>query len=537
MAGWNIADVLEVVADEVPDSLAVAQGERRLTWREFDARAQALATGLVEHGLRRDDKVVQYLRNSPEYLESFVAALKASMVPVNTNYRYGPAELTYLWQDCDARAVVFAASFTDTVAQVRPAVPEVRWWLWVDDSSGGSCPDWATAYDDVAREPHPLISPPERDGDDLVLLYTGGTTGLPKGVMWRQDDLMILLGNATGGRYPDVADLDYARSRVARDGRRHIPAAPLMHGAGCLTCLPVLARGGAAVLLESPSFRAEELLDAVARERAYSVSWVGDAFAKPVVDALDDNPGRWDLSSWSVLSSGGVLFSDDSKRRLLDHVPGLVIADVYGSSEALNAARSVSRAGDDAAPARTFAVGESVAVLGDDDAPVVPGSGVVGKVAYTGRLPLGYYNDETKSAATFRVIGGRRYSFTGDFAMVESDGRINLLGRGSSCINTGGEKVYPEEVEEVLKRHRSVADAAVLGVPDERFGEKIVAAVVASPGSSIDEAVLRDHVRGLLAGYKVPRVVLTLPDLARGPNGKADMDRVREVVLRQVAHA
>jgi 3-oxocholest-4-en-26-oate---CoA ligase len=522
MPGWNIADVLEVVAGAVPEAPALIQAGRTLSWQDLDLRTGQLAAYLTGHGLRRQDKVVQYLRNGPEYLESFIAALRASLVPVNTNYRYGPGELSYLWQDCDARAVVFAGSFTPVIEQMRASVPGVALWLWADDGTGG-CPAWAVPYESVAAPDRP------RDGDDLILLYTGGTTGMPKGVMWRQDDLMIALGNAAGGRYPDEPDLGYARSRIAAVGRRHLPAAPLMHGAGCLTCLPVLARGGAVVLLAQPAFQAAELLDAVQRHRVNSVGWVGDAFARPVLAALDAEPGRWDLSSWSVLTSGGVLFSDEVKQGLLRHVPGLLIADVYGSSEAIAAARSVSRAGVPDGPARSFA-GPGLIVLSDDDRPVAPGSGVIGRVAYSGRMPLGYYKDQAKSAATFRTVAGRRYVITGDFATVAADGQVIVLGRGSSCINTGGEKVYPEEVEDVLKRHPSVADAAVLGLPDERFGEKIAAAVELAEGWGLDDDALRDHVRGHLAGYKVPRQLTAVREVVRGPNGKVDLPRMRELL-------
>jgi len=528
VTGWNLADVFDTVAATVPDAPAVVQGTRRLSWRELDERAQRMAVALSDSGLVRGDKVVQHLRNRSEYLESFMGSLKASLVPVNSNYRYGAEELTHLWRDCDARAVVFSGSFTATVERVRPTVPDVLLWLWVDDGVG-ACPEWATSYESVAGAA--AAAPAriwERDGDDLVLLYTGGTTGLPKGVMWRQDDLLVLLGNAAGGRYPDEPDLAYARARVPARGRRHLPAAPLMHGAGSLTCLPVLARGGTVVFLESESFDAAELLDTVEREAVDAVSWVGDAFARPVLAALDERPGR-DLASWSLVTSGGALFSDDVKRRLHEHLPGLMIADVYGSSEALAAARSVSQSGD--APAvRDFSSSGNVVVLDDEGAEVPPGSGTIGRVAYTGRLPLGYYRDQRKSEETFRVVNGRRCSFTGDFATVTPEGRISLLGRGSSCINTGGEKVYPEEVEEVLKRHPAVDDAAVLGVPDERFGERIVAAVQLAPGQDLDVDVLRDHVRQHLASYKVPREVVGIPSVPRGPSGKLDAVAVRELL-------
>jgi 3-oxocholest-4-en-26-oate---CoA ligase len=412
----------------------------------------------------------------------------------------------------------------------------VRAWLWVDDGSG-PCPPWAVPYESAAAPAAPCPEPRrERDGDDIILLYTGGTTGLPKGVIWRQDDLMVSLGNAAGGRYPGQPDLAFARSRIADPGRRHLPAAPLMHGAGCLTCLPVLARGGAAVLLAEPAFRAGELLDTIERHRVNSVGWVGDAFARPVLAELDAHPDRWDLSSWSVLTSGGVLFSDEVKQGLLRHVPGLLIADVYGSSEAIAAARSVSRSGVAGPAARSF-TGGGLTVLADDDTPVVPGSGQTGRVAYAGRLPVGYYKDEAKSAATFRTVRGRRYVITGDFATVQADGQVVVLGRGSSCINTGGEKVYPEEVEEVLKRHPSVADAAVLGLPDERFGETVAAAVQLAGGWDLDDEALRGHVRACLAGYKVPRQVVAVPEVSRGPNGKIDIPRIRALLAQSATPA
>ena len=298
----------------------------------------------------------------------------------------------------------------------------------------------------------------------------------------------------------------------------------------------MLARGGAAVLLAEPAFRAGELLDTIQRHRVNSVGWVGDAFARPVLAELDAHPDRWDLSSWSVLTSGGVLFSDDVKQGLLRHLPGLLIADVYGSSEAIAAARSVSRSGATGPPARSF-TGGGLIVLAEDDSPVVPGSGQIGRVAYAGRLPVGYYKDEAKSAATFRIVRGRRYVITGDFATVEADGQVIVLGRGSSCINTGGEKVYPEEVEEVLKRHPSVADAAVLGLPDERFGETVAAAVQLAGGWDLDDEALRAHVRASLAGYKVPRQVVAVPEVTRGPNGKVDIPRIRALLAQSATPA
>jgi 3-oxocholest-4-en-26-oate---CoA ligase len=525
VTGWNIADVLEAVAAEVPGSAAVICGGRRLTWATFDARAERLAAYLVDSGVQRQDKVVQYLRNCPEYLESMFAALKASLVPVNTNYRYRPAELTYLWRDAEARAVVFGSSFTATIEQMRHEVADVKVWLWVDEGVG-ECPAWAQPYEQIAATPVPARQW-ARDGDDLVLLYTGGTTGMPKGVMWRQDDLFVVLGNAANGKYPDEADLGYARSRVAANGRRHLTAAPLMHGAGCFTCIPIMARGGAVVLLENPSFDPIELLDTVERDSVHSVSWVGDVFAGPVVEALSREPGRWRFGSWSVVTSGGVLFSDELKQRLLELVPGLLIADVYGSSEAVAAARSVSTGKGGTTPPRVFTRTATVRVLREDGRDVDPGE--VGMVAYGGRQPLGYYRDEAKTAAAFQVFGGARFLLTGDFATVDAEGLITVLGRGSSCINTGGEKVFPEEVEEVLKQHPAVRDVVVVGLPDRRLGEQVAAVVELTPGHQLDVSGLMAFARPVLAGYKVPRQLQVVGKVVRGPNGKVDYQAARAV--------
>jgi acyl-CoA synthetase (AMP-forming)/AMP-acid ligase II len=529
MPGWNIADVLEVVAQEVPDSPAAIQGDRAVTWRQLDRRANAVAAHLLGLGLGRQEHVAQYLRNGPEYIESLYACLKAALVPVNTNYRYGSDELVYLWDNADIRAVVFHGEFTAQIELVRDRVPGVRTWLWVDDGTGPR-PEWAVDYQVVADGPQPQ-GPLDvrRDGDDLILLYTGGTTGMPKGVMWRQDDLFVLLGNAARGGYQDEQDLEYARSRVARTGRRLLPAAPLMHGAGCFTCVPILARGGAVVLLEGRSFDAVEFLDTVDRHQVYTVSWVGDAFAKPVADAIEAQPDRWHLSSLKTITSGGVVFSEATKRRLLAKAPHLLINDVFGASEAITVGSSVAT--KDRVPAATgsFSPRPGMRVVDEAGEDVVPG--VAGLIAFGGRQPLGYYKDEKKTAEVFRTIGGRRYSVPGDWAVVAEDGTVTLLGRGSACINTGGEKVYPDEVEQVICALPGVADAVVVGVPHERFGQAVVAAVAVVPGHTLTEAEVIGHAKAHLAGYKAPREVVFVPSLGRGPTGKIDLKTLRARVI------
>jgi len=537
MTGWNIADVLEVVAEQVPNSAAAIQGDRVLTWAQLDTRANAIANFLIESGLPRQANVAQYLRNSPEYVESLYACLKGAFVPVNTNYRYGADELVYLWDNADIVAVIFAGEFRAQIEGLQARVPQVKLWLWVDDGTG-PCPEWAVDYGAIARDPgrqhRPAVT---RDGDDLLLLYTGGTTGMPKGVMWRQDDVFVLLGNAARGGYGDEQDLAYARARVADPGRRLLPAAPLMHGAGVFSCVPILARGGAIVLLENHPFDPIEFLDTVERHGVFSVSWVGDAFAKPIVAALEQFPGRWTLPSLRTITSGGVVFSAETKRRLLKAVPQVLINDVFGASEAITVGSSVATKDNVPASTGSFAPRADMRVIGADGKDVVPGSGTAGLIAFSGRQPLGYYQDPVKTAEVFRTIDGQRHSVPGDWAVVAADGRVTLLGRGSACINTGGEKVYPDEVEKVIGTLPGVVDAVVVGIPHERFGQAVVAVV--QPGD--DAALTADDViaysKAKLATYKAPSRVVFVDLMGRGPTGKIDLKRLRQRVLDELGVA
>jgi 3-oxocholest-4-en-26-oate---CoA ligase len=534
MPGWNVADVLEVVAEQVPDSAAAIQGDRVLTWAQMDVHANAVANFLIGAGLPRQANVAQYLRNSPEYIESLYACLKGAFVPVNTNYRYAADELVYLWDNADVVAVIFGGEFGPQIESLRARVPHVSTWLWIDDGTG-PCPEWAHDYGAIAQDPARQHRPAVvRDGDDLLLLYTGGTTGMPKGVMWRQDDLFVLLGNAARGGYGDEQDLEYARSRVADPGRRLLPAAPLMHGAGCFSCVPILARGGAIVLLDGHSFDAAEFLDTVERHEVFAVSWVGDAFAKPVVTALEEFPGRWKLLSLRTITSGGVVFSAETKRRLIAAVPHLLINDVFGASEAITVGSSVATKDHIPASTGSFAPRSDMRVIDDDGREVVPGSGIAGLIAYSGRQPLGYYKDPVKTAEVFRTIDGKRHSVPGDWALVAADGSVTLLGRGSACINTGGEKVYPDEVEKVIGTLPGVVDAVVVGIPHERFGQAVVAVVQPEAGVTLTAEGVIAHSKANLASYKAPREVVFVDVLGRGPTGKIDLKMLRERVVGEL---
>ncbi|MFM7686136.1 MAG: acyl-CoA synthetase [Actinomycetota bacterium] len=538
MAGWNFADVYEAVAARVPDRPCQVQGDRVITWSQFDARADALAADMLAAGMGHQAKVAAYLHNGPEYLEVYVAAFKGGFAPVNTNYRYGHHEIVYLFDNADAEAVVFHAAFVELVEQVRHELPKVRRWYCVADGTA-PVPAWAADYETVvsATVQGPVQGPWGRSGDDLLLLYTGGTTGMPKGVMWRQDDLFNVLGsggNAVLG-IPPATSVEELVSRLdpTQPGFVLLSACPLMHGTGQFSSFIAMNLGGCVVTLPSRHFDVAELLGEVQRNRVNSVIIVGQAFAGPILEHLEVRPGAYDLSSVLMVSSSGVMWSQENKQGLLRHMPQAALFDSFGSSEAVGMGASVSTAGGTTQTAR-FQIGPACAVFTEDGRRVQPGSGERGLVAVGGYIPLGYYKDEAKTAQTFRAFEDRRWSVPGDWAEVNDDGTLVLLGRGSVCINTGGEKVFPEEVEEALKQHPSVRDAVAVGIPDDRFGETICAVVEATDGASPDLAELSAHVKQHLAAYKAPRHVVLVPTIGRAPNGKVDYKRLKALAVERL---
>jgi len=527
VTSWNYGDVLEAVAVVHPGAVAVRHAERELTFGELLARADALGQSLAERGAGLQDKVGVYLYNSPEYVIAAVAALHARLVPVNTNYRYGDDELAYLWDNADCTAVVFHGTFTERVERLRARCPRVTTWVHVDDGVG-PCPPWAEAFDALSA-PRDVRATHERSGDDLVLLYTGGTTGMPKGVMWPQDGLFRRLNGGGMRRYELDAGLEELTVALERDGVGPpvVVACPLMHGTGLFSVLETLVEAGTVVLLASRRYDPDELVDTVAETAAAVVVLVGDPFARPMLDALRSN-GRGDrIASLRGIISSGAMWSEEIKRGLLEVNPSMLLIDGFSSSEALGMGSSVMGAGLSRHTAE-FTLGEDVRVLAEDGAEVVPGSDVPGMLALGGRLPLGYYKDPSKTDATFKMIDGKRYSVPGDWAKVREDGTILLLGRGSQCINTAGEKVFPEEVEEALKTHPTVADACVLGTPDERWGEVVMAVVEPRDGVVPDEAELIAHVKEHLAHYKAPHRVRVVDSIGRTPAGKMDYARHRD---------
>ena len=527
----------ELVADATPEAPAVVQGARSLSWREYETRSARLAQAFLDAGLTAHSKVGMYLYNSPEYCETNFAAMKIRGVPVNVNYRYLEDELAYLLDNSDCEALVFHSSLGDRVARVAPRMPKLKLLVEVDD---GLTPDGsqgvprAVAYDAIQRSVTPAarITP---QGDEIYMFYTGGTTGMPKGVVYPMagfTEFFLKTYPQMVGQAPirDAARLPALAQELRAAGRATVSMSgpPLMHGTGCwLGMMVPHMLGGTAVLLEKRGLDAIELWDVVARNRVNLLVVVGDAFAKPMLRALDENPARWDAACLGLLVSSGAMFSLEVKQALTRHLPGLTIADVLGSTEG-GMGMSFAKQGATAETAK-FRLNPTTRVFNDDGGEVKPGSGEIGMIANGGMVPLAYYKDPEKSARTFRVVNGVRYSFPGDMATVEADGTITLLGRGSNCINSGGEKVFPEEVEEALKKHSAVEDALVFGVPDERFGNRVVGvASIAAESSATAEEVIGDAKRRL-SSYKLPKELLIVARVPRAPNGKPDYPAARKL--------
>lgn len=530
---YNFATAWEAIADAQPTARALVQGARVVDWGSFDARAARLAGGLLARGVQEGAKVASYLYNSNEYMEGVFATWKLRGAPVNVNYRYLEDELLYLVDNSDAEVLLFHGVLGEHVARIMDRAATVKVWVQVDD--GHPLVEGAVEYEALiaGAEPMPRV---DRSGDDLYLLYTGGTTGMPKGVMWRVDDLYralvptILTLHGIAAPDTNEAHADIA-AQVAASGRvpTHLPASPLMHGTGFMTSLQALTVGGALCTLENRHFDAHEMWKAVEEVGVTQMAIVGDAFGKPMVRALEeaeDDSSPYDLASLTMIVSSGVMWTAPVKEALMER-GNFICLDSLGSSEGAGFANQVSVKGAKATTAR-FSIGANTKVFTEAGTEVVPGSDEVGFLALGGPIPLGYYKDPEKSAKTFREFGGARYSVPGDFAKVLTDGTIELLGRGSVVINTGGEKVFPEEVEEAIKLHDAVHDVLVVGIPDDRFGEAITAVVALNAGAAATAEEIGETVRANLAGFKRPRTVVFVEQVRRGPNGKADYAWAKE---------
>lgn len=506
MAAFNLADCFETVVDAVPDREALVAGDRRLTYAELDARANRLARWLADQGVGPGDHVGIHAYNCTEWMETFIGCFKLRAASINVNFRYTDDELRYLFADADLKAVVHGPEFSPPF--------------------DGPMLEIGEAYEQAIAAQSPERAGPvgERSDDDHYVIYTGGTTGYPKGVIWRHEDAFFAVFG--GGNYagePVASREELAEKVAAAPGLTYLITPPLMHGAGqWVTFGAGFLQGAKVVLYDGATFDAAYAWDLVERERVQSITIVGDAIGRPLADALAAHPGRWDTSSLLVVGSGGAPLSPSVKGQLGELLPNCFVLDSFGASETGYQGR--------ASEGRRFTVGPNCTVLNDAHESVAPGSGEVGMLAQGGRIPLGYYKDEEKTAKTFIHAMGKRWSLPGDMATIEEDGSITLLGRGSQCINSGGEKIYPEEVEDALKSHPAVFDALVAGAPDERWGETVSAVVQLRPGSTATLAELQEHCRQSLAGYKLPRRLYLVDQVSRQPSGKPDYPWARQLV-------
>jgi len=530
MDSYQIADLFESVADAIPDAVCIVCGNERYTYGELDERATRLANFLRGRGLGRGDHIGTYMYNGIEYVTTMIAAFKISAVPININYRYVEEELLYLFKNADLKAVVLHAEFIDRAAKVQDDCPLLQLLVSVADETDADplalgAVDFAAAIESGSAE----RSFSGRSNDDLFIIYTGGTTGMPKGVMWHHEAAYFACfggGNFFG---EDVTDLEELRER-AREANGQIGvlvAAPLIHGAAQLTTFVSLIGGNK--LVYQRCFDADEIVDLIVRERVFSISLVGDAMARPIADALERNAARpqpADCASVLLVGSAGAIFSEPVKDKLKKYLPSCTMLDNYGSTET-GFQGSGGSGHKSFGQGLTFQMNDRTVVLDDDHNVVQPGSGVTGRVALRGHVPVGYYGDPEKSVETFVLIDGIRHSITGDIAEVETDGTVKLYGRGSICINSGGEKIFIEEVENALKAHPSVYDAVVVGVDDEQWGQRVVSLVsITECAEAPTEADLREHSRSKIAGYKVPKEIFIVDEVFRGPNGKADYKMV-----------
>ncbi len=513
----NIADLFEHAADAVPDRVAVACGDRHLTYRELDERTNRLAHHLASIGAGPDDHVGLYARNSIEAAETLIATYKLRARAVNINYRYVEAELRYMAGDADLVALVYDQRYAPLVAAVAPDADKLRGAVVIDDGSapGGEIPgvpyDTALAGQPAGRDFGP------RSGDDIYLLYTGGTTGYPKGVLWRQADVWRTLGGGIDFLTGEPLADEWVQSKKAvAGGLVKLCTAPLIHGNAQWALLMGLFAGETIVLV--PKFDPQDIWNSVQRYKVNVLVIIGDAMARPLIEEYAT--GGYDASSLLAMSSSAALFSPTVREACLAALPNVVITDAIGSSETGFTGISFVSAGAKTSGGPRVTPGPSTIVIDDLGRRVGPGE--IGRIARGGHVPLGYYKDPVKTAAMFVEVNGERYVVPGDFARVEEDGTVTLLGRGNVCVNTGGEKVFPEEVEGALKEHPDVFDTLVIGIPDERLGQRVAAIVQPRDGVSLDVADLEAVVREHIAGYKVPRTVWLTDHIGRTPSGKAD---------------
>ncbi|MCK0091642.1 acyl-CoA synthetase [Rhodococcus sp. HNM0563] len=534
----NLADLTEAVVDAIPDRTAIVCGDRSHTYAQYDAAANRIGHHLAAAGVAPGDHVGLHMRNSLEYLDTMLGTMKIRAVPININFRYVGAELDYLYNNAELVALVVDADLTDVVAEVLPDCPHLRHIVVVGDAPTPALDDAAALaevtvvrYDDAVADASDERDFAPRSDDDLYILYTGGTTGMPKGVMWRHEDFYFAAlggGNAYGDPHDSPESLA-AAAAANEHPLTYVVTAPLMHGAAMYAVFMGLFMGFPQVIMRN--FEPAEALRRIDEHKAAVLMVVGDAISRPIADVLAERRDEFDLSSLIVIGSGGALWSVSVRDRLKELLPNVMLLNSFGSSESgANGALTPGEDGKQRLPASP-----KVRVVDTDYSTIEPGSDAIGYLARVGHVPVGYFNDPEKTAATFPVVDGTRMSLLGDLATVEADGSIIVLGRGSACINSGGEKIYAEEVEEAVKGHPAVEDALVTGVPDPRLGETVSVVVQLREGAhEPTQEELAEHCRTVIAGYKVPRHVVVMPQIVRSPAGKADYRWAKSVLTQSV---
>ncbi|MCF2531973.1 acyl-CoA synthetase [Yinghuangia soli] len=518
---FNLADLFEAVVDAVPGRPALIAGDVRLTYRQLDERANRVAAHLAASGVRPGDFVGIHAWNRAEWIETMIGVHKARAVPININYRYVEAELRYLFENSGMVALVVERAYADVVARIVPDFPALKHVVLLEDGTDtAQTVPGAARYEDALAAASPERGFQPRSGDDLYGLYTGGTTGMPKCVLWRSEDIFFAALQAGRAGKPKAASHeDVAGDAAAAAGHVMMGLAPMMHGGGQWSMWNTFYMGNTYLLWTGRRFEPDTVMALVEQEKVLSLSVVGDGMARPLADWYEENKGKYDLSSLMAVSNGGAPMSAPVRNQL-EKVAGLFVIDSFGASETGAAARQAGAPGG----ATRFASSKTTTVLDDDLKPVEPGSGQVGRLAVSGHIPLGYHGDDEKTRATFLIDGdGNRWVLPGDFAQIEEDGTLTLLGRGSATINTGGEKVFPDEVEAALKAHPDVFDAVVVGVPDPRFGQRVTALVVPREGTAPTFEEISAHARTLIAGYKAPKEIHFVDAIERTAAGKVDL--------------
>ena len=534
----DFASVWEMISDIVPDNDALICGDEVVTWKEYDEKSSKIATALTAAGLQANSKAGLYLNNSNEYLIAQNAIFKIGGIPINVNYRYVAEELIYLLDNSDSEAVFYHACYSNRIKEIASSLPNIKAWIEVSDGTESHFPD-ALKYEELLESSSPMDRI-YRDPETIYMLYTGGTTGMPKGVMYKQGEFLVFLFRtlkAMGYDVPeDINNLEEQIHNFKKDDTfiRSLIGCPLMHGTGMWlgAFLPLLL-GGTAITSRNLGFDADQIWTQVEDTQTSNIVIVGDAFAKPMLDSLNNASSQgkpYDLSSVKVIISSGVMWSEEVKNGLLEH-HDMQLMDTMGSTEG-GMGSSVSTR-DNPPKTAKFALNPGVVVIADDGEVLKPGTDKIGLIGTSGLVPVGYYKDEKKSAETFREVDGVRYSFPGDYAKLEEDGTITLLGRGSNCINSAGEKIYPEEVEEAIKRNNEVFDCLVVGVDDPKFGQKVVAVVSLEDSKQIDEDDLVNATRQFIAGYKLPKKVIFVDEVQRAPNGKANYKWAKNVANKE----